>query len=441
MPITRREALLSGLFGAGWLGLRALATGLPISLIANPRRALADGSIACFDKSKAQYLILSTSGSGDPMNCNVPGTFDNPAIIHSQDPSMAPLPMTIGGQTWKAAMPWAQMPQATLDRTCFFHHATLTNSHANESKMLKLMGAVKRQEMFVSLVAKHLAPCLGTVQSEPACVGNEALSYEGRSLPVLTPTALRDVLISAKGPLTQVQSLRDADLNRINAIMKSTATTTQRNFLDQMVVTQAQARAISQDLIDSLITVKDNGSTGQITAAIALIRMNVSPVVSIHIPFGGDNHGDMDLMGEAKQTVAGVASIQSLLAQLAAVGLQDKVTFAAMNVFGRTLTNIQRTVDRRTQGRDHYASHHCTVIIGKSILGSVVGGIGNRPMISDVTALPINSVSGKGELGGDISFDDTLGAVGKTIGRAVGVDPAVLDDQITQGKPVLAALA
>ena len=36
METTRRQALLSGLFGAGALGLRALATGLPTWLLADP---------------------------------------------------------------------------------------------------------------------------------------------------------------------------------------------------------------------------------------------------------------------------------------------------------------------------------------------------------------------------------------------------------------------
>ena len=441
MSITRRNALLSGLFGAGWVGLRAFATGLPLSLIANPRRALADNSFMCFDATKAQYLILSTSGGGDPMNANVPGTYGAPAIIHPADPSMAPTTMMIGGQPWLAAKPWAQLPQPIIDRTCFFHHTTLTNSHANESKVLKLMGAVKRQEMLVSVIARQLAPCLGTVQTEPVAIGGESLSFNGRTLPVLTPVALRDILTATAGPLTQLQRVRDADLNRINAVLKQSGTKDQRDFLDQMVVSQTQSRAIAQDLLDSLASVKDNGATGQITTAIALIRMNVSSVVSIHIPFGGDNHTDTDLLGEAAQTVAGVGAIGSLMTQLAAQGLSDRVTFAAMNVFGRTLTNAQRTVDRRTQGRDHFASHHCTVLIGKAVRGSVIGGVGLRPMINDLTAMPIDSKTGKPDLNGDIAFEDTLGCVGKTIAAAVGVDPKVLNDQITIGQVVAPALA
>ena len=40
--ITRRNAILSTLFGTGMIGLRSLATGLPASLLLNPRKALAD---------------------------------------------------------------------------------------------------------------------------------------------------------------------------------------------------------------------------------------------------------------------------------------------------------------------------------------------------------------------------------------------------------------
>jgi hypothetical protein len=41
--ITRRESILSTLFGTGLVGLRALASGLPAAFLLNPRRALAAG--------------------------------------------------------------------------------------------------------------------------------------------------------------------------------------------------------------------------------------------------------------------------------------------------------------------------------------------------------------------------------------------------------------
>ena len=103
---------------------------------------------------------------------------------------MTPTAVTVGGKSWQAAKPWSTLDTAALARTCFLHHTTLTNNHTNEGKVLKLMGAIKRQEMLVSLCAKSLAPTLGTIQKEPVAVGSETLQYEGRSLPRLTPTGL-----------------------------------------------------------------------------------------------------------------------------------------------------------------------------------------------------------------------------------------------------------
>ena len=75
--------------------------------------------------------------------------------------------------------------------------------------------------------------------------------------------------------------------------------------------------------------------SSQIIAAIALIQMNVSPVITIHIPFGGDNHSDTGLANEAAQTTSGMASIAQLWTSIPAA-LQGKVTFFTLNVFGRT---------------------------------------------------------------------------------------------------------
>ncbi len=64
----RRDLLSKTLFGTGALGLRALATGVPAWVFTRPVQAWAQEAAAgaCPDKSKAQYLILSTSGAGDP---------------------------------------------------------------------------------------------------------------------------------------------------------------------------------------------------------------------------------------------------------------------------------------------------------------------------------------------------------------------------------------
>ena len=189
----RRELMLSTLFGGGLLGLRALATGLPLAFLARPRQALADGTFTCGDKTKAQYLILSSSSLGDPLNANAPGTYDFADIPHAADPRVASTPLRLGSQTVNGAQVWSTLPQWVLDRTCFFHHATLTNNHPNLPKVMRLMGATTQQEMVPSIAAKALAPCFGSVQSEPISVGaGEFLTFNGRGLPNLNPTGLRN---------------------------------------------------------------------------------------------------------------------------------------------------------------------------------------------------------------------------------------------------------
>jgi hypothetical protein len=63
------------------------------------------------------------------------------------------------------------------------------------------------------------------------------------------------------------------------------------------------------------------------------------------------------------------------------------------------------------------------------------------PQAGDFAALPIVSATGAGDPAGDIIFNDTLGAMGKTLGMALGVSPDALDMNIMTGKPVLSALA
>jgi hypothetical protein len=440
MDPKRRDILHKVLFGTGYVGLRALATGLPLSVLTRPLTAWAQSAAdaaagQCLDKDKAQYLIVSTSSNGDPVNANVPGTYDFPDIAHAADPKMAATPLSLGGKTVMAAQLWSTLPQWVLDRTSFFHHATLTNNHPNLPKVMRLMGATAKQEMLPSIVAKQLAPCFATVQTEPVSVGaGEILTFNGRGLPNINPTGLRDVLTKPQGVLSNLQQLRDKHLDQMYALVKERGTPAQRRYVDSLALSRGQARSIADDLIGALSGITSDKSDGQVVAAAVLIRMNVSPVVAIHIEFGGDNHSDDGLAkAEVPQTEIGVQRIAELMAQLKLYGLEDKVTFAMYNVFGRTLTKLGLA------GRDHWASHHTTVMIGKGVRAGVVGGL--EPKAGDYYATPIDSVTGQAAPGGgDIPFAETLGAMGKTLGRAVGVPQSVLDQQITLGKTVTAAL-
>jgi len=440
--ITRREGLLGTLFGAGMVGLRALATGLPAALLADPRRALAGGAVpACPGglpaAGKAQFIVFATSGAGDPVNANVPGTYDDPKIVHSADPAMVATALTLGGQVHQAAAPWAALPQAVLDRTTFWHLMTNTPVHPKEPDVLKLMGGTYAGEMLPSLLARQLAPCLGTIQAQPIVLGatspSEGLSYGGAALPIIPALALKATLTSAAGPLTNLQALRDQTMSELYAISKSGATSAQRAYIDDLAASQSQVRSINQSLLDNLSSIKDNTAASQILAAITLIQMNVTPVISIHIPFGGDNHRDLGLATEMAQTVAGVALIGSLMQQLATAGLADRVTLVSLNVFGRTIG------PGNTDGRQHNPNHQVSIAIGKPFRGGVIGGV--APVGTDYGALAISSADGTGAAAGDIPAAETLGAFGKTLLAAVGVDAATVTSSVTAGKVVQAALS
>jgi len=440
MMLTRRETLLSSLLGSGMLGLRALASGLPVSLLMNPRRALAAAdAAACAGAAatKAQYFIFNTSGAGDPINASVPGTYDDPNIVHSADPAMAPTPLSIRGQSYTAAAPWASLPQDVLDRTCFWHAMTNTPVHPKEPDVLKLMGATTNGEMLPSLLAKQMAPCLGTIQAQPITVGatspSEGLSFGGAALPIIPALALKATLTSPASPITDLQPLRDQTLDQLYDLYRNGATPAQRNYLDAMVTSQAQVRHINQTLLDALTSIKDNTATSQILAAVTLIQMNVTPVVAIHIPFGGDNHRDVGLAAETSQTVDGVATIASLMQQLAAAGLTDKVTFVSLNVFGRTIG------PGNSDGRQHNPNHQVSITIGKPYRGGVIGGV--APVQGDYGAVDLDSKTGAAKAGGDIPAGATLATFGKTLLAGVGVDSGVIDSNIQVGQVLAPALA
>ncbi|MBA2543156.1 MAG: DUF1501 domain-containing protein [Deltaproteobacteria bacterium] len=434
MTTSRRTLLASALFGAGYVGLRALATGLPAAALLKGRNAVAQVG-ACTDPSKAQFIIFNTLGSGDPLNANCPGTYADSRIVHTSDPLMAATSLTLAGTPTTAAKPWSTLPQSVLDRTCFWHLRTNTPIHPEEPSVLKLYGATAPSEMLPSLLSKHQAACLGTVQAQPLTLGavnpSEALSYEGRALPSLPPLALKTTLTNPRGPLSNLQALRDDTLGKLDGIYRNQATKAQRAYLDSVMTSQTQARNINQDLLEALSSITDNSVEAQIKAAIVLIRMNVTPVVGIRIPFGGDNHNDTGLVEETTETISGVAAIKSMMEQLAAAGLSDRVTFMSLNVFGRTLGAGS------LGGRQHNENHQVSLTIGKAFRGGVIGGV--RPVGDDFGCTGIDPTTGR--TGTGIAAGETLASFGKTTLASVGVADEVIGYAISAGQVVSGALA
>lgn len=431
MNMNRRDLLKSAL---GTVALRALATGLPVGTF------LAARSGRAAVPTPGAMLILFTSGGGDPLNANVPGTYGGAAseVVHSPEASMAPTTLSLSGRNYTAAKPWADLPQTTLDRTVFFHHATYTPVHQDQTRVMRVMGDSDDNEMFVSHFAKALAPGLGTVQTVPLTLGArngaELVSAGGQVLANVGPQSIRRALGGAQGPLAGLQSLRDREIDKVYGVFKRNGTKNDLHLLDAWARSRNEVRGVSDALLGLLDAIDGDDEDNQVTAAPVLAAMNITPVITLKGTFGGDNHNDTGLVAEAAQTVSGVARIQRLLDELDRMRrdglLRHEVVISTLNVFGRTLKK------KGTAGRDHNRNHHVTVMIGNRLRGGVVGGI--EPGAGDFQARAINSVTG--EAGGDIPFEGTLGAMAKTLGAALGVPRDRLDQMITVGKPVESAL-
>ena len=191
--------------------------------------------------------------------------------------------------------------------------------------MLRLMGATNDGEMLPSLLAAQLAPCLATIQSRPVSVGKVALTARGAPLQTLLPTALKQLLVRANSPLTNLRSLRDRKLDEIHGVLKREGTTEQRRYLDAAVKSRSDTRKLGDDAAELLSSISNDGPDNQIVAAIGLIRLGVTPVVSVTLPFGSDNHTDDGLQTEAEEHPS--ASPPSRHDDLAEqYGLQDRVT-------------------------------------------------------------------------------------------------------------------
>jgi hypothetical protein len=301
--------------------------------------------------------------------------------------------------------------------------------------------------MLVSAYAKHLATCFGTVQPEPIAVGargnaSELVSFAGRTLPAVSPTQLKQLLTGSRSePLVKLRPLRDAQLDRLNALAKTDSSDVQKSFLDALALSQKQVRELAEALATTLSAITTDDVKGQALAAAALISANVTPVVTLHIPFGGDNHSDQDLATESAQHVTGVQGIQAVMDALSMLQLTDKVTFATLNVFGRNLNGIAKVESR--SGRDHYGNHSVMMMVGKNVKPGMIGGV--TPASSgEYVASDIDSASGAAAPGGDIPAAETHVAAARTLGAVLGIPDGVLADDFVGdagGKSVTRALA
>lgn len=422
--LSRRNFIRGSAAGSALL-LQSLATGLPVSFLMNPSQAVAQGV-----NHERQTLIFSTSQAGDPVNVNCPGSYRNGV---TNNPLLEAVRAAYGGRQTRAAAPWAALPGALRRRLAFFHHRTDSAAHPEHDLTMSFRGAIKNaagngQEMLPSMVAQLGAPHLNTLQAEPMVLGNARITYQNQPLQKTSPTELKNLFAGREDVLVDLRPLRDQTLDRLYGHIKVNGSDAQRSFLDRFLLGRDQARTLGENMGTLLDALPSNpgapdSAQDQIIAAVALAKLRVTPVVVINIPFGRDNHQDATLEQERDQTISGVGNIGYLWSELKRHNLENEVTFAMLNVFGRTLAR------NRSGGRDHNRHHGVMVSFGTGVKGGVYGGVN-----SNGRCRRINPNNGRPVNNGGIAEGDTLGTAGKSLLAAMGHNQAEIDDRIRRGR-------
>ena len=226
-------------------------------------------------------------------------------------------------------------------------------------------------------------------------------------------------------------------MDKIYKLVKSSGTKAHAAFIDRMALAHAQARGLGDDLISLLDGINGNEGINQTQAAVALLRMRLTPVVYIRLFFGRDNHKDAELMEqEVPEHIESIAVLGDLFARLKSEGIEDNVTVCLQNVFGRNLMKKGRT------GRDHWGAHHGTILIGRNVNPGVYGGLmPQMGQYKEYVATPIDAQTGAAAPdGGDISRDDSLASVAKTVGVGLGLSGSTVNQLVRSGKIIQAAV-
>ena len=214
---------------------------------------------------KAQYVIFSTSGNGDPINANVPG--------HVRRPEDRPQPRSRdGADAADARGPnlhgGGAVGHAAAERARPHVLLAPDDEHAGAPQ-----GAGRAQadgrDRTAARCSRRCSPGSWRRASAPSRRSrsasarrrpSEGLSFGGAALPIIPALALKATLTNAAGPLTNLQPLRDQTLNQLYDLYKNGATPAQRAYIDSLVTSQQQVRSINQDLLDALTSITDNSA-------------------------------------------------------------------------------------------------------------------------------------------------------------------------------------
>ncbi|RYE92898.1 MAG: DUF1501 domain-containing protein [Myxococcales bacterium] len=440
-----RRTLLQGLVAGGGasLLLRSLATGLPLSFLLDPSRARAD------DPPPVRSVLLILNEDGDPFNANCPGSYVEGVTHH---PDLVKTEVKLGAHTSHAAPGWKALLEGNPglgDRMAIIHHATHAVAHNQYPSVLTLQGAAKGEEgngeeCLPTLLAQALFTPGTHIQREPIALAPAPLTSLGNPLPSYDPYSLQQLFspVSSPGDLAFLTDegmveARAKTLDALYAQARASGRPTQKRFLERYATSREEARQLADKLradLASLPAPDEEGFTypAQVTAALALLRANVSPVVTLSLPFGGDNHNDAGLGRELEETTLGLGAIALIWQKLHDMQLQDTVTLASLNTFGRSLAMAGLT------GRNHNPDHHAMLLIGPRVRGGVYGGPVNDGKRFGAGAF--DPATGVVSPGAAIQPGQSLVAAGRTLAAAAGLTSAQLDKRIAGDALVTGAL-
>ena len=433
MTFKRRDFLKSGIGSSLMLAMRATATGVPLSFLLNPlASANLDGT--------AKYSIISCSGAGESQNTNGPGSF-GPGLASGIDHVIANNETrTINGTQYTsedlatstpfwadqdvlAARCYGALDHSFKQNLAWFNHRTLSGVHTELRKVMTGQGGIRSLsgnglELLPSAIAQETHPLLGTTLSSPVNFGFSGLTDNGTAVTRYKPTSLRDALLKYEPELANFDLIFESAIDSLYKDIKTLDTPHKQRataFLDNHALTTQQAKILGDALGEKITSISNNFGLSQLTMAIALFELNVTPVVVVNHSFSGDNHRDTDLVSETKRTLSMIDTLRNYSQALASSNVNDKVCYATVDIFGRTA--------KGANGRGHDGGFASGIIHGAGIRGQLIGGIMLHEAKNGkkrIKASGINSLDGSSN-NPDIPGDATLGAYQATIMKAAGV--------------------
>ncbi len=422
----------------------ALAVSVRASLIGVPASFLVNRSTYAQESGGAKYTIFSGSSAGETLNCNGPGSY----ATNSSDPASyiehtgiwdSPVTVTLGEQQTLAAPPYADLPQGLLDTLSCFNYRSHTNAHSELPNVMQLHGALKNdrgegREELPSAIAQETRAQLGTTLQTPFVIKGNEYSYEGSPLVSMKPTIFKEAIFDDSTESIFGISLEEFDLahdffiDRLYGDLKNNGTPAQRSYLDNYALSRAEAQSLGSRFGTLLDAIDDDSTESQLRLAVASCMVGFAPVNVIMLPFGRDNHGDMQI--EIDETLDSIAALSTYWDLINETGMADKIMLTHCDVFGRTVSH------NGMRGRDHYGLHTVGLIQGSDVKGGIIGGIeGSGSGFGNIRATGINSNTGS-KSNPDIGEDDALLAFGKTMMAAAGIAEQRLDFRIPDGKLV-----